>query len=56
MMTMNGVVQKNVIQLLQHTTQILMNATVILAMQRLIITQMKITSNVVQFVNPVLPP
>jgi hypothetical protein len=33
-----------------------MNATVILAMQRLIITQMKYTSIVVQFVMPILRP
>ena len=53
---MNGVVQNNVMTRLQTTTELLMNATVNMAMQRLLIMQQKITSNVVQFVKLVLRP
>ena len=48
--------QKNVIQRLQHQTQLLMNATVMMAILCLLLIQQKITTNVLRFVNPVRRP
>ena len=48
--------QKNVIQRLQHQTQLLMNATVMMAILCLLLTQLQKTTNVLQFVIPILRP